>query len=159
MHLSRILFAILIFVRVHFICQHKIQRYQFTDEFLINTMCSKSMVMFQVEMLYQRYFLRMNQSNMTHVLGLLVGLALALGLLLVTKLVLTGNQPLFTSLQRPENLSLAVTLVTCIAVYIGKIRSSQINFSHSTFFHVSAIRDELSLHLLQNLSEDNLVSL
>ncbi|XP_011330460.1 adenylate cyclase type 6 isoform X2 [Ooceraea biroi] len=70
----------------------------------------------QVEMLYQRYFLRMNQSNMTHVLGLLAGLALALGLLLIVKLSLT-NQPLFTMLQRPENLSLAITLVTCIVVY------------------------------------------
>lgn len=75
--------------------------------------------MFQVEMLYQRYFLRMNQSNMTHVLILLVGLALALGLLLVAKLMLT-DKPLFTLLQRPENFSLGVTLVTCIAVYIGK---------------------------------------
>jgi len=111
-----------------------LQRYQFTDEFLINTMCSKSMVMFQVEMLYQRYFLRMNQSNMTHVLGLLVGLAFALGLLLIIKLMLTGNQPLFTLLQRPENLSLAITLVTCIAIYAGKTRSSRINFSQLTFF-------------------------
>lgn len=75
--------------------------------------------MFQVEMLYQRYFLRMNQSNMTHVLILLVGLALALGLLLVAKLMLT-DKPLFTLLQRLENFSLGVTLVTCIAVYIGK---------------------------------------
>ncbi|XP_039303095.1 adenylate cyclase type 5 isoform X2 [Solenopsis invicta] len=72
----------------------------------------------QVEMLYQRYFLHMNQSNMTHVLGLLVGLALALGLLLIMKLILTGNQPLFTLLYRPENLSLAITLLTCIAIYI-----------------------------------------
>ncbi|KYQ56100.1 Adenylate cyclase type 5 [Trachymyrmex zeteki] len=77
--------------------------------------------MFQVEMLYQRYFLRMNQSNMTHVLGLLVGLALALGLLLIMKLMLTGNQPLFTLLQRPENLSLAITLVTCIVIYAALV--------------------------------------
>lgn len=111
----------------------KIQCYQFTNEFLINTTCSKSVLVFQVEMLYQRYFLRMNQSNMTHVLGLLVGLALALGLLLIMKLMLTGNQPLFTLLQRPENLSLAITLVTCIAVYAGKTRSSQINLSKLTF--------------------------
>lgn len=113
---------------------YEIQCYQFTDKFLSNTMYGKSMVMFQVEMLYQRYFLRMNQSNMTHVLGLLVGLALALGLLLIMKLMLTGNQSLLTVLQKPENLSLAITLVTCIAVYAGKTRSSQINFSQSTFF-------------------------
>lgn len=118
---------------------YKIECYQFT-KFLINTMCSKSMVMFQVEMLYQRYFLRMNQSNMTHVLGLLVGLALALGLLLIMKLILTGNQPLFTLLQRPENLSLAITLVTCIAVYAGKTRS-RINLLQLTFFYFLTIRD------------------
>jgi len=70
-------------------------------------------------MLYQRYFLRMNQSNMTHVLGLLAGLALALALLLIVKLSYTGKQPLFNMLQRPENLSLAVTLLTCIVVYAG----------------------------------------
>jgi len=76
-------------------------------------------ILFQVEMLYQRYFLRMNQSNMTHVLGLLAGLALALALLLIVKLSLTGKQPLFSMLQRPENLSLAITLLTCIVVYAG----------------------------------------
>lgn len=32
----------------------------------------------QVEMLYQRYFLRMNQSNTTHILGLLLALVLSL---------------------------------------------------------------------------------
>lgn len=74
--------------------------------------------MFQVEMLYQRYFLRMNQSNMIHVLGLLVGLAFALGLLLIVKLM-SGD--LFNLLQRPDNLSLAITLLTCVIVYAGKI--------------------------------------
>ncbi|XP_067217239.1 adenylate cyclase type 6 isoform X2 [Linepithema humile] len=68
----------------------------------------------QVEMLYQRYFLRMNQSNMTHVLGLLAGLAFALGLLLIVKLT-SGD--LFTLLRRPDNLSLAITLLTCVIVY------------------------------------------
>lgn len=72
----------------------------------------------QVEMLYQRYFLRMNQSNMTHVLGLLAGLALALGVLLVLRLIFDEQQFLHT-LERPENLSLAVTLVVCVAVYAG----------------------------------------
>ncbi|XP_020289621.1 adenylate cyclase type 5 isoform X2 [Pseudomyrmex gracilis] len=71
----------------------------------------------QVEMLYQRYFLHMNQSNMTHVLGLLAGLALALGLLLIVKLTLTSKHSLLTLLQRPENLCLAVTLVACIVIY------------------------------------------
>lgn len=70
-------------------------------------------------MLYQRYFLRMNQSNMTHVLGLLAGLALALGLLLILRLSLDDNQQFLALLERPENLSLAITLVVCIAVYAG----------------------------------------
>ncbi|XP_032667215.1 adenylate cyclase type 5 isoform X2 [Odontomachus brunneus] len=68
-------------------------------------------------MLYQRYFLRMNQSNMTHVLGLLAGLVLALGLLLVLKLKLIDNQPFSTQLHKSENLCLAITLVGCIVVY------------------------------------------
>lgn len=78
------------------------------------------MFFFQVEMLYQRYFLRMNQSNMTHVLGLLAGLALALGLLLILKLQLTESQPLFALLQKSENLFLAITLVACIVIYAGE---------------------------------------
>lgn len=73
----------------------------------------------QVEMLYQRYFLRMNQSNTTHVLGLLAGLALALGLLLILRIILEDNQQFFVTLERPENLSLAVTLLICIMVYAG----------------------------------------
>lgn len=71
-------------------------------------------------MLYQRYFLRMNQSNMTHVLGLLAGLVLALGLLLVLKLKLIDNPPFSMQLQRSENLFLAITLVGCIVVYAGE---------------------------------------
>lgn len=71
-------------------------------------------------MLYQRYFLRMNQSNMTHVLGLLAGLALALGVLLLLKLFLDGNQQFLDTLERPENLFLAITLITCVAIYAGK---------------------------------------
>ncbi|KAL2728092.1 adenylate cyclase type 6 isoform X1 [Vespula maculifrons] len=75
----------------------------------------------QVEMLYQRYFLRMNQSNMTHVLGLLVGLAFALGLLLIVRLMLTNSEPLLTLLQRPENLSLGITLIICIIIYAALV--------------------------------------
>lgn len=43
----------------------------------------------QVEMLYQRYFLRMNQSNTTHILALLLALILALS---CTHLVFTTLQ-------------------------------------------------------------------
>ncbi|XP_043523432.1 adenylate cyclase type 6 [Frieseomelitta varia] len=75
----------------------------------------------QVEMLYQRYFLRMNQSNMTHVLGLLAGLALALGVLLVLRLIFEDDQQFLRTLERPENLSLAVTLVVCVAVYAALV--------------------------------------
>lgn len=71
-------------------------------------------------MLYQRYFLRMNQSNMTHVLGLLAGLAFALGMLLMLRLVVEDSQQFLATLERPENLSLAVTLVICVAIYAGK---------------------------------------
>ncbi|XP_057319497.1 adenylate cyclase type 5 isoform X2 [Microplitis mediator] len=74
----------------------------------------------QVEMLYQRYFLRMNQSNMTHVLGLLTGLSIALGLL-VLRLIFTSDQPFFTLIQRPENLSLTLAVLTCIAIYAGLV--------------------------------------
>ncbi|KAG7212622.1 hypothetical protein KM043_012911 [Ampulex compressa] len=91
------------------------------SRFLSSLCASHRFKNLQVEMLYQRYFLRMNQSNMTHVLGLLAGLALALGLLLVLRLVLTDNQPLFTLLERFENLSLAITLVACIAIYAGLV--------------------------------------
>lgn len=71
-------------------------------------------------MLYQRYFLRMNQSNMTHVLGLMAGLGLALGLLLIFRLIMDDHQRFFNALERPENLSLAVTLCVCIAIYAGE---------------------------------------
>ncbi|XP_071873845.1 adenylate cyclase type 6 isoform X1 [Bombus fervidus] len=75
----------------------------------------------QVEMLYQRYFLRMNQSNMTHVLGLLAGLAFALGMLLMLRLLVEDSQQFLATLERPENLSLAVTLVVCVAIYAALV--------------------------------------
>ncbi|EFN75363.1 hypothetical protein EAI_06146 [Harpegnathos saltator] len=87
------------------------------SRFLSSLCASHRFKNLQVEMLYQRYFLRMNQSNMTHVLGLLAGLVLALGLLLVLKLHLTDGQQFFAQLQRAENLFLAITLVGCIVVY------------------------------------------
>ncbi|XP_063987418.1 adenylate cyclase type 6 isoform X2 [Diachasmimorpha longicaudata] len=70
----------------------------------------------QVEMLYQRYFLRMNQSNMTHVLGLLTGLTIALGLL-VLRLVVNSDLSFIGLLRRSENLFLSLTLFACIAIY------------------------------------------
>ncbi|XP_046419665.1 adenylate cyclase type 6 [Neodiprion virginianus] len=75
----------------------------------------------QVEMLYQRYFLRMNQSNMTHVLGLLSGLAVALGILLGLSLTFDSSDPFVDLLQKPQHLTLALTLIACIAVYAGLV--------------------------------------
>ncbi|XP_076397120.1 adenylate cyclase type 6 isoform X1 [Megachile rotundata] len=86
-------------------------------QFLKSLCASHRFTNLQVEMLYQRYFLRMNQSNTTHVLGLLAGLAVALGLLLILRLILEDNGQFLVTLERPENLSLAVTLVICIVVY------------------------------------------
>ncbi|XP_048488772.1 adenylate cyclase type 6 isoform X2 [Plutella xylostella] len=45
-----------------------------------------------VEMLYQRYFLRMNQTNMTHLLGVLLAVALALIVMEVQTLLITQKQ-------------------------------------------------------------------
>ncbi|XP_068618932.1 adenylate cyclase type 6 [Battus philenor] len=45
----------------------------------------------KVEMLYQRYFLRMNQTNMTHLLGLLLAVTLALMFVQVQPLLFTQN--------------------------------------------------------------------
>ncbi|KAL7733742.1 hypothetical protein ACLKA6_011472 [Drosophila palustris] len=54
----------------------------------------------QVEMLYQRYFLRMNQSNTTHILALLLTLILAL----------SCTQIVFTTLQLRRNLDTSATI-------------------------------------------------
>ncbi|XP_043290086.1 adenylate cyclase type 6 isoform X1 [Venturia canescens] len=110
----------------------------------------------QVEMLYQRYFLRMNQSNMTHVLGLLAGLAFALGLLLVLRLIFTSEKPLLTLVQRSENLSLALTLVACITIYavlVAAISRPGMNevwlagISGAILMTLLALQVTLSIHL------------
>ncbi|XP_069365120.1 adenylate cyclase type 6 [Maniola hyperantus] len=44
-----------------------------------------------VEMLYQRYFLRMNQTNMTHLLGLLLGLSVTLAFVQVRTLLIAED--------------------------------------------------------------------
>ncbi|XP_017956108.1 uncharacterized protein LOC108651148 [Drosophila navojoa] len=62
----------------------------------------------QVEMLYQRYFLRMNQSNTTHILGLLLALILALS---CTQLVYTTLQ-LRRSLAAPHQSATGLTSAT-----------------------------------------------
>ena len=60
----------------------------------------------QVEMLYQRYFLRMNQSNMTHLLGLLLALCTVLGLL---------------QLASDRDVAIGLAVACCVAVYAGLI--------------------------------------
>jgi hypothetical protein len=70
----------------------------------------------QVEMLYQRYFLRMNQSNMTHLLGLLLALCSVLGLLQLT-------MALFSSTWDGGEaglIAMGMTLACCVAVYAGE---------------------------------------
>lgn len=42
-------------------------------------------------MLYQRYFLRMNQTNITHLLGLLLALALALMMIQIRAMIITAT--------------------------------------------------------------------
>ncbi|KAI4496148.1 hypothetical protein M0802_008015, partial [Mischocyttarus mexicanus] len=110
----------------------------------------------QVEMLYQRYFLRMNQSNMTHVLGLLAGLAFALGMLLIVRLILTDGEPLLMLLRRSENLSLAITLIICIIVYaalVGAISRPGMNeiwlavVSGAVLVTLLALQVTLNIHL------------
>lgn len=57
--------------------------------------CYQKYYIFQVEMLYQRYFLRMNQSNTTHILVLLLALILAL----------SSAHIVFTTIQVKRNFS------------------------------------------------------
>lgn len=91
-------------------------------------------------MLYQRYFMRMNQSNMLHVICLMSGFALALGLLLILRLSLSGNQPLAILLQRSENFFLAVTLLACILIYAGKSRKiPKLLLSHTKDQHLKEL--------------------
>ncbi|XP_034481214.1 adenylate cyclase type 6 [Drosophila innubila] len=65
----------------------------------------------QVEMLYQRYFLRMNQSNTTHILALLLTLILALS---CTHIV-------FTTLQLRRNFALATAGGTSATIRLERL--------------------------------------
>nr|CAD7456729.1 unnamed protein product [Timema tahoe] len=82
----------------------------------------------EVEMLYQRYFLRMNQSNMTHLLGLLLALCLVLGLLQMAAIFVSDprdNNNILLHTQDdpssipPEVIAIGMTLTCCITVYGG----------------------------------------
>lgn len=54
----------------------------------------------QVEMLYQRYFLRMNQSSTTHILSLLLALVLSLAAVHIILIPMESTSPFQKILQR-----------------------------------------------------------
>ncbi|XP_075990387.1 adenylate cyclase type 6 isoform X2 [Anticarsia gemmatalis] len=58
----------------------------------IKTLCASNRFdNLHVEMLYQRYFLRMNQTNMTHLLGLLLAVAVGLMVVQLRTLLIASN--------------------------------------------------------------------
>lgn len=106
-------------------------------------------------MLYQRYFLRMTQSNMTHVLGLLAGLAVALGLLLILRLILSSSQPIRMLVLHPENLSLAIMLVICIVIYAGEC----FFFRFKNLFHSLSTLFVCSVYFILKSTHPNIIDL
>lgn len=87
---------------------------------------------FQVEMLYQRYFLRMNQSNTTHILSLLLALVLTLVAVHIFFIPIDGG------IRMTSSSSLSNATPTKSAVYQN--RSSII--SQNDTFNVAAARKE-----------------
>ncbi|CAG9853898.1 unnamed protein product [Phyllotreta striolata] len=75
----------------------------------------------QVEMLYQRYFLKMNQSNMTNLITLLLVLCVCLLVISLTDFVmprkLPEDGPLPDSIRYDKLLVLVCTSGCCIAIY------------------------------------------
>ncbi|KAL0279830.1 UNVERIFIED_CONTAM: hypothetical protein PYX00_001308 [Menopon gallinae] len=64
----------------------------------------------QVEMLYQRYFIRMNQNNMTHLLGLLIAMCAILGALQIILAVhATRNNEMTSAMRRVNATEVAIT--------------------------------------------------
>jgi len=70
----------------------------------------------EVEMLYQRYFLRMNQSNVTHLLGLLLALFSVIGLLQLVVALFSSSLGGF----EPGLIAVGMTVTCCVAVYAGE---------------------------------------
>jgi adenylate cyclase 5 len=68
-------------------------------------------------MLYQRYFLRMNQSNMTHLLGLLLALCSVIGLLQLAVALFSSS----LGVLEPGLIAVGVTVACCVAVYAGEL--------------------------------------
>lgn len=82
------------------------------------------LLLLQVEMLYQRYFLKMNQSNMTNLITLLLLLCIGFLFLAAADFVI-GKQP--DTDQNPayrldKLLVLMCTSGCCIAIYGGKLK-------------------------------------
>lgn len=82
---------------------------------------------FQVEMLYQRYFLKMNQSNMTTLITLLLVLCISLlflaGADVITRHSIEAKYEEDNSIQFQDRLDKLVVLMCtsgcCIAIYGG----------------------------------------
>ncbi|XP_063394238.1 adenylate cyclase type 5-like [Cydia fagiglandana] len=77
-----------------------------------------------VEMLYQRYFLRMNQTNMTHLLGLLLAVSMALMLCHVRGLLLAQDQLAeeLALADRKVNMTLLGLLAVSMALMLCHVR-------------------------------------
>lgn len=69
-------------------------------------------------MLYQRYFLKMNQSNMTNMLTLLILIASAIFLISGMDSLLTSN--VMDQHNNKDTVVLFSTMIICVAVYGGK---------------------------------------
>lgn len=63
----------------------------------------------QVEMLYQRYFLRMNQSNTTHILSLLLALVISLAAIHIIFIPLDSSKFSYYSIHRNESIGINAT--------------------------------------------------
>ncbi|XP_054271943.1 adenylate cyclase type 6 [Macrosteles quadrilineatus] len=72
----------------------------------------------QVEMLYQRYFLHTNQSHMTHLLGLLLGLCSVMG---VGHFVFSFSISTVSLAVNSHTLLTTATLLLCVLVYAGLV--------------------------------------
>lgn len=63
----------------------------------------------QVEMLYQRYFLRMNQSNTTHILSLLLALVVSLAAIHIIFMPLDSSNFSYYTVHRNESIEINAT--------------------------------------------------
>ncbi|XP_063837641.1 adenylate cyclase type 6-like [Ostrinia nubilalis] len=99
-----------------------------------------------VEMLYQRYFLRMNQTNMTHLLGLLLGVS-AIMILVQSRSLFIANDFLSALLSTYHNLTTSPT--TNFSDYEALFKYSPdmqaFNFSDSPEFLLKNMTDAIKI--------------